>query len=215
MRVWCIAVGLSLGLMAAPTFAQTAATQKPAEPAPPARTAPPAVTAAKPEPPVPFPEGAKVAYIDIQRIAAESAPGRASSARVQALVKQKQAQGAVKAKQLQEDQQKLQQSGSVMSDSARDKLQQQVEQEQVDAQRFQQDAQREIQDLQQDLQQQFEKKLMPVIQQVVTEKGVQVLLSRGDAGIVWASPSLDLTDEVIRKLDAATAKPPALKPPLR
>jgi len=197
MRVWCIAVGLSLGLMAAPTFAQT--------------PAPPAVPAAKPEPPRPFPEGAKVAYIDIQRIAAQSAPGRASSAKVQALVKKKQDEAAVRAKALQDKQQRLQQGGSVMSEEARDKLQHEVEQDQVDAQRFQQDAQREVQDLQQQLQQEFEKKLMPVIEAVVNEKGVQVLLSRGDAGIVWANPDLDLTDEVIRKLDAATEKPPAPK----
>ncbi|MDE3154396.1 MAG: OmpH family outer membrane protein [Acidobacteriota bacterium] len=199
MRVWCIAVGLSLGLTAAPAFAQTTApAQKPA---------PPAAQPAKPEPPRPFPEGAKVAYIDIQRIAAQSAAGRASSAKVQALVQKKQAEAAVRAKALQEKQQKLQQSGSVMSEAARDKLQQEVEQDQIDAQRFQQDAQRDVQNLQQELQQDFEKKLMPVIEAVVHEKGVQVLLSRGDAGIVWANPDLDLTDEVIRKLDAATEKP--------
>lgn len=205
MRVWCIAVGLSLGLMAAPAFAQTAATHKPA--------APPA-PAAKAQPPAPFPAGAKIAYVDIQRIAAESSAGRASSARVQALVKQKQAEGSAKAKQLQADEQRLQQSGSVMSDDARTALQQKVQQEQIDVRRFQEDAQRQIQDLQQDLQQKFEQKLMPVIQQVVTEKGVQILLSRADAGIVWATPSLDLTSEVIQKLDAEQ-KPAARKPGLR
>ncbi len=207
MRVWCIAMGLSLGLVAAPTFAQT--------PAPAQKPAPPAVQAAKPEPPRPFPEGAKVAYIDIQRIAAQSAAGRASSEKVQALVKQKQAEAASRTKSLEEKQQKLQQSGSVMSDEARDKLTKEVQQDQIDAQRFQQDAQRQVQDLQQELQQQFEKKLMPVIEAVVNEKGVQILLSRGDAGIVWANPDLDLTDEVIRKLDTATEKAPAPKPGVR
>lgn len=209
MRVWCIAMGLSLGLVAAPTFAQTPA------PAPAQKPAPPAVQPVKPEPPRPFPEGAKVAYIDIQRIAAQSAAGRVSSDKVQALVKQKQAEAASRAKSLQDKQQKLQQSGSVMSDEARDKLQKEVQQDQIDAQRFQQDAQRQVQELQQELQQQFEKKLMPVIEAVVNEKGVQILLSRGDAGIVWANPDLDLTDEVIRKLDAATEKPPAPKPGVR
>jgi outer membrane protein len=213
--VWCIAAALSLGLIAAPTFAQTPATKAPPQTAPASRTAPPQATAPKPTPPPAFPAGAKVAYIDIQRIASESAAGKASSAQVQALVKKKQDEGAARAKALQDNQAKLQQSGSVMSDDARTKLQHQIEQEQVDAQRFQQDAQREINDLQQQLQADFERKLMPVINKLVTEKGIQVLLSRADAGIVWASPSLDLTDEVIKRLDDTVAKPPAGQPKLR
>lgn len=216
MRVWCIAAALSLGLIAAPTFAQTPATKAPPQTAPASRTAPPQATAPKPTPPPAFPAGAKVAYIDIQRIASESAAGKASSAQVQALVKKKQDEGAARAKALQDNQAKLQQSGSVMSDDARTKLQHQIEQEQVDAQRFQQDAQREINDLQQQLQADFERKLMPVIDKLVTDKGIQVLLSRADAGIVWANPALDLTDELIKRLDdAAAAKPPAGQPKLR
>ncbi|HEY7792107.1 MAG TPA: OmpH family outer membrane protein [Vicinamibacterales bacterium] len=215
MRVWCLAAGLSCALLAAPTFAQTPPPKKPAPTVPAAKPAtPPEVTAPRPEPPPVFPAGAKVAYIDIQRIAAESSAGRVASGQVQALIKKKQDEGAARAKMLQDNQAKLQQGGSVMSDDARAKLQQQVEQEQVDAQRFQQDAQREINDLQQRLQAEFEKKLMPVIDKIVTEKGIQVLLSRSDAGIVWASPSLDLTDEIIKRFDD-TAKPPTGQPRLR
>jgi outer membrane protein len=217
MRVWCIAAGLSLGLIAAPTFAQTPATKAPPQTTPASKpAAPPQATAPRPTPPPEFPAGAKVAYIDIQRIASESAAGKASSAQVQALIKKKQDEGAARAKTLQDNQTRLQQGGSVMSDDARAKLQRDIEQEQVDAQRFQQDAQREINDLQQQLQADFERKLMPIITKLVNDKGIQVLLSRADAGIVWASPSLDLTEEVIKRLDDANAaKPPAGQPQLR
>ena len=51
--------------------------QAPAAPAPAAPAQPQA------QPPRPFPEGAKWATIDIQRIAAESAEGKASTAKVQ------------------------------------------------------------------------------------------------------------------------------------
>ena len=57
------------------------ATQKPAPPAtPPAATTPPPA-------PRPFPEGAKVAYVVLQRIANESAEGKAATAKIQALQK--------------------------------------------------------------------------------------------------------------------------------
>jgi hypothetical protein len=38
-----------------------------------------------PRRPRPFPEGAKIAYVNIQRIASESAEGRAATAKVKAL----------------------------------------------------------------------------------------------------------------------------------
>ena len=39
------------------------------------------------------------------------------------------------------------------------------------------------------------------------EKGLQVLLSRADAGIILSDPGLDLTVEVVKKLDAMAPKP--------
>ena len=67
----------------------------------------------------------------------------------------------------------------------------------------QQDAQEEVQQLQQDLQNAFQAKLLPIIQQVVAERGLTILFSQADAGIVWADPALDLTAEVIKRFDAA------------
>ena len=76
---------------------------------------------------------------------------------------------------------------------------------------MQQDAEAELQELQQQLQLDFQRKLIPVIQQLVAEKGLQILLSQADAGIVWADPGLDLTAEVIKRFDAAATAAP--KPP--
>jgi Skp family chaperone for outer membrane proteins len=62
-----------------------------------------------------------------------------------------------------------------------------------------------MQDLQQQLQLEFQRKLSPIIQQVATEKGLHILLSQTDAGMVWAEPGLDLTNEIIKRFDAAAA----------
>ena len=56
---------------------------------------------------------------------------------------------------------------------------------------------------------------MPVVQQVFTEKGLQLLLSRADAGIVIGDPGLDLTADVVKKLDVQAPRPaaaPAARP---
>src|SRR5262245_22950500 len=61
----------------------TPQTQKPVAPTIPAPAAAPAA------PPAPFPEGAKVAFVVLQRIANESADGKAATAKIQALQQKK------------------------------------------------------------------------------------------------------------------------------
>lgn len=48
---------------------------------------------------------------------------------------------------------------------------------------------------------QFFQALQPVLQEVVTEKGADIMLDRSDA--VWAGASVDATDLVITKMNAA------------
>jgi Skp family chaperone for outer membrane proteins len=209
MRRLTVAVGLSLALgVAVPTLALAQAkpaTAAPAAQKPPAPVAPPAAQPAPaPVPAKPFPEGAKIAFINIPRIAAESAEGKASTAKVNALREKKLAELNTKNKQLESAQQKLN-SGGLLSEEARASTQKEAEKLQVEIQRLQQDAEAEMQDLQQQLQLDFQRKLTPIIQQITTEKGLHILLSQTDAGMVWADPSLDLTAEVIKRFAAATA----------
>jgi outer membrane protein len=201
MKSFVLGLVFGFALVASPDVAR--AQQAPAQPAP----------AAQPQPPRPFPEGAKFAYIDIQRVAAESNEGKASTARVQALNQKKVAELNDLNKKLQADQQKLQSQGAMLNDAARAELGRAIERQTKELERSQQDAQEEVQQLQADLQNTFQAKLYPIIQQVVTERGVQILFSQRDSGIVFADPGLDLTADVIRRFDAATVAPaPAAAP---
>ena len=205
MRAFVVAAALSTILAAAPGFAQAPA----AAPAPAPAPAPQAAPAAQP----PFPAGARYAFINIQRIAAESAQGKALSSRVQTLYNQKVTELNEKNKALQTAQQKLESGGGVLSDAARGQLEKDIDRQQTDIQRFTDDAQKEVQELQNELQAEFQQKLGPVIQQVAQEKKLDILFSALDAGIVWADAGLDLTTEVIRRFDAANPAPAAAAPP--
>ena len=209
MRRFVIAASLALVSSAAPAFAQTAPAAPSAPAQAPAGTPPAAAAQAPPAPapaPAPFPPGAKIAFVDFQRVAAESVEGQISTVKINALVQKKQTEGAEKAKSLQANQQKLAQSGSVMSDAARSALEKDIERQQREGERFQQDAQAEINELQQELQLEFQKKILPLVQQVREEHGLQILFSRADAGIVSWDPGIDVTSDVIKKLDAITPK---------
>ena len=211
MRGSAIAAPLALGLLAlsaAPVFAKTPAQPKPAQPTPaqplPAPAPIPQTPPPPAQPPAPFPQGAKVAFFNPQVVFQSSADGRAAVTRVNALIQKKQTENADKAKLLQGNQQKLQTSGSVMNETARVQLEKEIEKQTKDAERFQQDAQAEINELQQEVQNEFVKKLSPIVEQLATEKGLHLVFNASESGIAWATPGLDLTGEVIKKLDALT-----------
>lgn len=211
-----VAIAALALLSAAPAFAQAPAAQQP-RPAQPAAAAPaqqpPVQAAPAPPPPAPFPQGARLALVNLQEIAAVSAEGKASTAKVQALIQKKQAEGAAKAKVLQDNQNKLAQSGALMNDQARAQLEKDIERQTVEGQRFQQDAQAEVNELQADLQNEFQKKLFPILQQLAQEKDLHILLSAQDAGAIWWDPGIDLTAEAIKRMDAATTPRPAAAAP--
>jgi outer membrane protein len=209
MRGFAFGAALILVGSVATTFAQTPAPapQKPA-PAAPAAQAP----APQPPPPAPFPEGAKSAFVVLQRIANESADGKAATAQIQALQQKKAAELADKQKQLQGIQAKLEKEASVMSATAQADLTKQAEKLNTDIQRFTQDAQQELTELQEQLRLQFEARVQPVLDQVRQEKGLHFIFNGPDSGLVAADPGLDISLDVIKKLDAA--KPAGAKPPL-
>jgi outer membrane protein len=222
MRGLVFGVAAAVTLSITPTFAQTPA---PAAPAPTAtdqqkpaapetqKPAAPATPPAQAEPaPAPFPEGAKVGYVVLQRIANESAEGKAATTKIQALQQKKAAELGDKNKQLQGLQQKLEKEGSVMSATAQADVQKQIERIQVDIQRFTQDAQQEITELQTQLQQAFEQRMTPILAQVGQEKGLHYIFNAPDSGMVWADPGLDISAEVIKKLDGT---PGGTKPPVK
>ncbi len=202
MRVLTLATAFGLSVLALPAAQTTTPGQAPAgqtEPVPSAQAAP-----ARP----PFPAGAKFAFVDLQRVAAESVEGQAANARVQELSEQKLAEIEEKNTMLQASQQKLAQGQTVLSPDVRLQLQREIDRMLLEIERFRQDAEVEVGTLQQTLQIEFQQKLLPVIDQVANEKQLDSIFNVGESGLVWAAPSLDLTDEIIRQFDASGSPPP-------
>ncbi len=210
MRGSSVVMAFGVWLTAVTAFAQAPAAPAAPRPAAPAGQPTPA---APPAAPAPFPEGAKYAFVNIQRIANESAEGKAASARINALVTKKQAEGAERTKQLQAAQQKLDAGGSVLSEAARATLTKEIDRLTVDIQRFNEDAQEELTALQNDAQAEFQTKLIPVIQTVAKERNLWAVFSAADSGVVWGDPGLDISADVIKRLDAAPPAPAAAATP--
>ena len=170
---------------------------------------------------LPFPAGTRYAFIDLQRVIAESVPGQSANAQVQQLLEQKrteiearqatlQTQIDAKNQNLLQMQQRLAQGETVMSLEARQTLSRDIQRLQVDIQRDTEDAQAEMQrvtqdadaevtELQQRLQVELDARLGPALQSVAGARGIDFILN--SAGLVWANPALDLTQSVIDDLN--------------
>jgi len=209
MRSSLVIVAIGIALMAGPVNAgQTPAAPKPAPAAgAPAAQTPPAAAqpAAAPAPPRPFPEGAKIAYVNVQRIASESVEGQAATKRLTSLREEKEKDLAARNAKFEDARKRLETSASVLSESVRGTQQKEVERLQTDLQRATQDAQKAVEDLQNELQLEFQRKLLPVLSEVSAAKNLHMVFSSVDSGVVWADPGLDITTDIIKKLDAAAA----------
>jgi outer membrane protein len=210
LKLMIATAALALTVAATPALAQTPAPQTP--PAkPPVIAQPPATTApappATPKPPAPFPQGAKIAFINIQAIAANSSAGKEASKRLAELNTKKAAEISDKNKQLQAAQTKLNTGGAVLSESARTQLEKDIDRMQRDIQFSSQNAQAEMNDLQNELQGEFQQKLLPLVKAIAEEKALYAVFSIQDSGVAYWDPGLDISDEVIKRLD--TTKPSA------
>ena len=201
LKMSFVASALVLALSVS-AFAQTPPpTGAPKPQTPPAQ--PPAAAAPAPKaPPLPFPQDSKIAFVDINTIAGSSAAGKEASKKLSDLNTKKLAEINEKNKALQAAQTKLTTGGTVLSESARGQLEKEIDRMQRDIQFTQQNAQAEMQELTNDLQAEFQKRLIPIIEEVAKEKGLYAVFSIADSGVAYRLPSLDISEEIVKRLDA-------------
>jgi outer membrane protein len=194
--------------LSASAFAQAGAAKPQTPPATPPAAPPPAAQPALPKPlspPAPFPQDAKYAFVDIQAIASNSAAGKEATKKLQGLTEKKQQEIGDKNKQLQALTAKRDTSAGVMNEAARAQLDKDIDKLQRDIQFSNSNAQAELQDMQNELQGEFQKKLIPIIEDLAKEKGLYMIFT-AESGFAYVHPGLNLSDEVIKRLDANAKK---------
>ena len=194
--------------------AQTPARPPAAPPAPAPQTPPlPTQTArpATPPPaPLPFPAGAKIGFVNMQLVVAESKLGRTGQERMKILHDANQAKLTLLAKGIQDQQQKISTQTGVVTDAVLQGLNRELSRLQLDAQAAQQRANAEEQNMNDDLLGDFSSKAMPVIDALRTEKDLWFILGVQEPGeggsgqliVASANSALDLSVEIVKRLDA-------------
>lgn len=147
-------------------------------------------------------EPIRIGAVSLAYVTRSSAAGKSALADLEKLVKQKEAEAAAKAADLELQGLALRKAGAGLSARAAADLQKAFEKSRVEFERFQQDARAEIEGLQSKFDAEFRVKLAPIIDAISKEKGLHFVFGLEQAAIVWWSPAVDISDEVVKRLDA-------------
>jgi len=153
-----------------------------------------------------------IAYISVQKILTESTQAKAAAKQLEELRQSKSKELAAKQKALESTRLQLANAGGIFSASTRTKLQTQERQQLSELQKLTQDSQNEVQTLQRQLQADLRQEFTAIMRDVVGPRGIQIVLNAENA-IVWVAPgTIDLTAQVLERLNASAAAAAAQKP---
>lgn len=147
-------------------------------------------------------EPTRVAVIDIDRIAQESARGQAMFTELQSLQEEILRGRQTREQEIRDLTNRAQ--SQLLSAEARADLTRDIERKNTDLQRWLEDQQREFNDKQTNGFGSLEADLGPVVEEVAREQNIQLIL-RVTPGLTFImDPALDISDEVITRFNAAS-----------
>jgi Skp family chaperone for outer membrane proteins len=193
-----------------PPPTQTPPTQQTPPPLPTGQPKP-ATPAPAPKPPAPFPADAKFGFVNLQIIVNESNLGKAGTDQIKKLQEKLNASLSAMQKEIQGLTEKIKTQQGVVEDKILVQWGRELDRKQRDMTAAQQDAQVQVDQLTQDLLNNFEKQVLPHIEAVRAEKNLWVIFAippqQGDTPpglqVVAAAPGLDLSLEIVKRLNAA------------
>jgi outer membrane protein len=159
----------------------------------------------------------KVGTINIQQAIVSTKDGQKAAAELQTRFEPRRKEIEKANAGVQALQQQYQKLGTVGSDDAKRKLQSDIEMKTKSLQRESEDAQAEFDAEQQKVLNELGGRIMQVINKFATDNGFTMILdiSSPQTPVIWASNTLDITNEVIKLYDAnapSTVAAPAAAP---
>jgi len=144
-----------------------------------------------------------IGFIDVQKILSSSNPGRIARDLLEKTSLRAKTKLEGQRNELEAMQKKYQSQKSVLKPDAREKLEQAIVEKQM---ALRQDLQRSSQDLQNrdaELTASILDDLKPIIDKLAKERGLSVVMEKGESGVLYAQDKYDLTDVVLKRYDAS------------
>jgi Skp family chaperone for outer membrane proteins len=147
----------------------------------------------------------KIAVINTEQILTESETGKKALADLKKLQEAK--EGELKARQdeIKTLQTKAQEGRLSLAEDKLRELEKQLEDKVISARRLQDDATRELNKRRDEVLASIDAKVMPIINQLGAEGGYTVIFRKFESGLIFVDESVDITQQVIQRLDGAAA----------
>jgi outer membrane protein len=150
----------------------------------------------------------KVGYVDLQRALNEVADGRAAKAKLKKEFDVRQKELDDKQEELKKMQADIQAKADVMSEDARRKAQADMDQKLMAVSKLYATLQKELQQKEHDATKGIFARMSSIIKNIAEAENVSMVFEKTDSGLLFALPSLDLTNELIRRYNSQAAKDP-------
>lgn len=152
-------------------------------------------------------QAGKYGVINSQMVLERSAEGKRVIAQLQDKDKKGQADLTRLDNEIKALETKLSTQRLTLTEEAALQINSDLERKRTDQKRLSEDAVREIQELQYRLFNKVQGELIPIIEGLGKEKGMDIIFDLTKSGAVYVNPVIDLTEEVIRRYDASKAAP--------
>ena len=145
----------------------------------------------------------KVAVIDVQRVVAESDPGKQAIQKLKAVSDAKVQEGQVMQQEMATLQDQINKQRFTVSEVRLAEMSKELEDKTIAIRRFEDDAKRELDDARRRELGGLEEQILPIINQIGQERGITLIFDKFQSGLVYADEAVDITDEVIRQFNTA------------
>lgn len=144
-----------------------------------------------------------IAVIDVQRVVAESDPGKEALQKLKAVQDGKIQEGQVLQQELATLQEQFNKQRFTVSEVRLAELNKEMEDKTIAIRRFEDDAKRELEEARRRELGGLEERILPIINQIGEERGITLIFNKFQSGLVYANDSVDITDDVILRFNTA------------
>jgi outer membrane protein len=151
------------------------------------------------------PVALRIAFVDLQRVLIRSQAGLAAREQLEREKTQMQREIDTRRQEMDKLRDDLEKKGALLTTEVRREREEALERKRRDAARLADDFQRDLARKEQQLLVRVQQDLVVVIERLGKQKGYYMIVERRGAGVLYATPDADLTDEIIRAYDQESA----------
>ena len=140
----------------------------------------------------------KIGYIDLQAVVRDSKAGKAAKASFESEFKTKRDIIEQKTRALENMKQDFIKNSSVMNETTRIQKADQIDKKEKDLNRTREDFREALQKKDLELTQKILKDIEGIISRIGTQDGYTIIFERTEAGIIFGSPTADITSKVVQ-----------------